>query len=102
MTIFFFSKHMPGWEKVLFCADHMLVPLPGAVHTTGMAVLQMASELHLLWVTAGGSLSRPSLWSSLAPCPSLVITPSSHKNLSSSFSPSNPDPVLVLALQYVV
>lgn len=66
---------MLGWEKVIFCADHMLVPLPSAVRSTGMAVLQMASELQLLWVAAGGSLSPPSLWSSLAPCPSLMITP---------------------------
>lgn len=93
---------MLGWEKVIFCADHILVPLPGAVHTTGTTVLQVASELHLLWVAAGGSLCPPSLWSSLAPCPSLVMTPSSHKDLSSSFLPSNPDPMLVLALPQMV
>lgn len=67
--LFFFSNYVLVWEKVLFCAGHMLVPALGAVHTAGTAVLQMASELHLLWVAAGGSLSLPASGTAWHPAP---------------------------------
>lgn len=97
----FFSEHMFWWGKAIFCANHFLDLQPGAGHAASRAVLQVASHLHRLWVAAGGSLSPPGLWSSLAPCPSLVITPSCPKNLDSLPSPSSPTPMLALALWYV-
>lgn len=79
---FFFPEHMFSWRKVIFHADHLLDLQPGAGHAAGRAVLQVISPLHQLWVAAGGSLSPPSLMSSLAPCPSLMITPYCSRDLT--------------------
>lgn len=83
---FFLSAYLCRWG-FFFCLS-----FPG--HRARHELYQQGSHLQQLWVDAGGRVSPPSIWSSLAPCPGLMPAPCCHNDLDSLSHPLKPAPCL--------